>query len=84
MELNYKNNVPLLVGLIVFTPNGGSFERPIVQLNPTDSWKKQYINFTPYVDGNTNYTYRIILAASYNRTDGQTGEVLIDNIKLIR
>ncbi len=84
LELNYKNNVPLLVGLIVFTPNGGSFERPIVQLNPTDTWKKQYINFTPYVDGNANYTYRIILAASYNRTDGQTGEVLIDNIKLIR
>jgi hypothetical protein len=84
LELNYKNNVPLLVGLIVISPSGGTFEQPIVQLNTTDSWKKQYINFTPYLEGNSGFTYRIILAAGYNRTDGQTGEVLIDNIKLIR
>ncbi len=83
LELNYKNNIPMVVGLIVYAPGGSSYEQPIIQLNTTDTWKKQYINFSPYISGSSGYTYRVIIAANYNRTDGQAGTVLLDNLKLI-
>lgn len=84
IELNYRNNVPLSVGYIAYAPDGSNFEQPIVVLNPSDTWKKQYINLTPFIGGNSGYSYRIILAAIYNRTDNQTGQIQIDNLKLIR
>lgn len=84
IEINYRNNVPLSVGYIAYAPDGSSFEQPIVVLNPSDVWKKQYINLTPFIGGNSGYTYRIILAAIYNRNDGQIGQIQVDNLKLIR
>ncbi len=84
IEINYRNNVPLSVGYIAYAPDGSSFEQPIVVFNPSDVWKKQYINLTPFIGGNSGYSYRIILAAIYNRNDGQTGQIQIDNLKLIR
>jgi hypothetical protein len=84
IEINYRNNVPLSVGYIAYAPDGSNFEQPVVVLNPSNSWKKQYINLTPFIGGNSGYTYRIIIAAIYNRTDGVTGQVQVDNLKLIR
>ncbi len=84
IEINYRNNVPLSVGYLAFAPDGSSFEQPIVVLNTSAVWKKQYINLTPFIGGNSGYTYRIILAGIYNRTDGVTGQIQVDNLKLIR
>jgi len=84
IEINYRNNVPLSVGFTIYASDGSSYDQPVVVLNTTDVWKKQYINLTPIILGSPGYTYRIIIAGLYNRTDGVPGMIQIDNLKLIR
>lgn len=83
LELNYRNNQPFEVGLQFVESDGQFVDLPIITLAPTgDGWRKQYINFTPYVQGRAGVRYRVIFRAA--KADNVTvGRVFVDNLKLI-
>lgn len=83
LELNYRNSIPFDIGLQIIESNGQFFDQPLVTLAPSGNvWRKQYINFTPFVQGRSGVTYRVIFSASH--TGGaDAGRVFVDNLKLL-
>jgi len=81
LELNYKTNCPITVGLVVY--GAQTVQKPVIVINPSKVWNKIYINFTPTVLSNTTATkYKVYLKAQ-KEADGPDAEILIDNIKLL-
>lgn len=84
LELNYRNTQAFEVGLQIIGPTGAATDLPIVVFAPTQGeWKKQYVNFSPYLQRTPGYTYRILITARHEPTLGATGSVWIDNLKLL-
>ncbi len=83
LELHYKTEVPLITGLFINQQNQFIQKRPFVGLNPTDEWKKVYINFTPLVNEEVGAVdFRFYFEA--NASEGQAGsKIYLDNIKLL-
>jgi hypothetical protein len=81
LELNYKSNSPLTVGMFIYGTQ--LTQQPVIVVNPSSSWNKIYINLTPTVSFNTDATkFRIYLSA--RKQEGETaGEIFLDNIKLL-
>lgn len=83
LELNYKNNQTFNVGLQIIEADGQYVDFPIVTLAASgEAWRKQYINFTPFVQGRSGVTYRVIFTATDQGVPGG-GKVFVDNLKLI-
>jgi hypothetical protein len=83
MEINYKNNTDLLVGLRSYYTGASTKEEQVITLRPTDSWNKVYINLTRQVSSQINaINYRIFFQTS-KRSGSEPLEVLIDNFKII-
>lgn len=83
LELNYRNNIPFDVGLQIIEADGQFIDQPLVTLAASGStWRKQYINFTPFIQGRSGVTYRVIFNARH--TGGaEPGRVFVDNLKLL-
>jgi hypothetical protein len=56
---------------------------PLIVLNPTDTWKKIYVNYTVRVSANYNATNFRVYFAGVLRSNATSDKVLLDNIKLI-
>ena len=84
LELNYRNNVPLQVGLQ--SQLGSDISDPlwIVELAPTALWSKQYINFSPYLGVVNGARYRVLLRPLYPSGSTVAGRVWVDNLKLLQ
>jgi hypothetical protein len=83
LELNYKNNIPLVIGVYILMMDNTVEERPYLIVNPTDVWNKIYVNFTPVVNETVNaLTYRIYIEAQLSE-DTANAVILLDNIKLV-
>ena len=81
MELNYKSNCPFTVGLFIYGTQ--TIQKPIVVVNPSGTWNKIYINFTPTVQQNTDaINYRVFIGAQ-KEANGPNAEIFLDNIKLL-
>lgn len=82
LELNFKTNNSIYIGVIGNEPSQ-SIMHPILVLNPTDVWKKIYINLTPTISRETDaIDFNIFIGAELD--DGnEKAEIFIDNIKLI-
>jgi hypothetical protein len=83
LELNYRNNIPVVVGVYIKLKNGTVQERPFLVINTSDEWNKIYVNFTPIVNETNdadNYTI-YIEAGLIDNTDGAF--FMLDNIKLV-
>lgn len=83
LELNYRNNIPLVVGVYIEKQDNIIEERPFLIINPSNDWNKIYVNFTPIVNENVDaVNYKIYMEAQLvNVTDD--GYVMLDNIKLV-
>ena len=82
LELNYKVNNPVTVGLIG-TAISQTLQEPVVVLNPNTKWNKIYINLTPTIgDMSTCYEYKVFIGA-LKEADVSKPEMFFDNIKLI-
>lgn len=81
MEINYKNDVELNIGLIGFFGN-----QPITNishvLNPSEEWNKVYIDFTFILLDSQLDAYKLFFGAAIDQS-GQNADVFIDNIKLV-
>ncbi len=84
LELNYRNNVPLQVGLQ--SQLGSDISDPlwIVELAPSALWSKQYINFSPYLGVVNGARYRVLLRPLHPSGSTVTSRVWVDNLKLLQ
>lgn len=83
LELHYRMNLPLNVGLFIETIDNTVIRRSFLIVNPTDVWKKIYINFTPIVNETTEAkNYKIYFETSRDLVQ-EDGFLMLDNIKLI-
>jgi hypothetical protein len=82
LELNYKNTIPFVIGLY---SNELQFitMHPIVIINPSNSWKKIYVNLTPVITRQLNAIDFNIFIASELPAGTTSGKIWIDNLKLI-
>jgi hypothetical protein len=83
LEMNYRTNLPLVVGVYVELLDNTIEERQFLIINPSDDWKKIYVNFTPIVYETVDaVNYKIYLEAQWVDI-GTNGMIMLDNIKLI-
>lgn len=85
MELHYKNENSVLVGIIAGNSSGENIY-PIVILNSQESdavWKKMYINLKNYVSDEPNATYFKIFIDGVQDEEGTSTDIYFDNIKVV-
>lgn len=83
LEFTYKCNNSVVVGLFSRYPSG-TFQTPILVLNPSDDWNRIYLSLTDIISSNTSFIDHEVFFG-FLRDDGVEGEinVYLDNIKLI-
>lgn len=82
LEMNFKTNNTLVVGLIANSP-GSVKVLEILVLNPTDEWKKIYVNLGATVSRQSGVVdYNVILRAGLDEGI-EEAEILVDNLKLV-
>jgi hypothetical protein len=84
LEMNYKTNVPMDVGVIVSISGSGTPTRELVGgINPINHWNKIYFNLSPTLQ----YWYQSGTAFKIyfysQNTNGGTAHILLDNLKLL-
>ncbi len=83
MEINYKNNQDLLVGLRSYYSGASTQEDQVITLRPSESWNKVYINLTRQVSSQINANNYRIFFQSTKPSGSEPLEILIDNFKII-
>jgi hypothetical protein len=82
LEMNYKNDYNLTVGLIV-QMQGQVIQHPILVLNPSQEWNKIYINLTPTISNfYQSNDFRVFLGF-VKSTDAETATIYLDHFKLV-
>jgi hypothetical protein len=82
LEINYKNNVPFEVGIMGFKGNAYIDKTYVAGFNPKDEWNKVYVNLTLDTSVMDGDSYKIVIRAAKG-DDIETGEIYLDNIKLL-
>lgn len=82
IELNFKTDVETAVGVIA-NVGSQSIYHAVMVLNPTDVWKKIYINISPVVNRESQASSFFIFFRAELPDDATTATVYLDNIKLI-
>lgn len=82
LELNFKTNEPVLVGLLADNDQAG-----LVYLNTTEEWKKIYINLTDAINSKPSATnFQVFFGIQETITTpfiSANPEFFLDNIKLV-
>ncbi len=83
LEFDYINTNGFEIGM--YTLEDGATEWfPLVYVNPSETWKRFYTDVGFYASNNpTVDKFRMGIRAFYEEEAGETGEVVLDNIKLI-
>lgn len=83
LEMNYKTDVPITVGLI--SHKSGFADEVFVKggMNPSDGWNKIYFELTEDLYTLNADSYSVVLRAVYNGTAPNEPKVYVDNIKLV-
>jgi hypothetical protein len=84
MDLNYRTDVDLTIGLYAIKNDGsGTIDEQIITMLPSiNEWRRLYLDLTKEVGQNSNCKYRIYFKASH--TSGlTTSKVLLDNIRIM-
>lgn len=83
LELNYKTDIQLAVGLIVVGQTSQG-QKTKLYLNPTDGeWKKIYVNFTNNITRYRSGVRFKFFIGAYNNEDNTTNKLYLDNLKLV-
>lgn len=82
LELNYKTNNAVTVGIFVNT-SMQTIQEPIIVLNPNTEWNKIYINLTAALANHQDaITFKVFFGITKN-SDVAEAQFLVDNIKLV-
>ena len=82
LELNYKINNSLIIGLDAYT-SGTPTQISTITLYPTTTWKKIYINLTPDISNNGTADNFKIYFGQLKDAGVTKATFLFDNIKLV-
>jgi hypothetical protein len=83
LELNYRTDVPLVVGFYIVLSDLTVEERSFLIINPNEDWKKIYVNFTPIVNETVDaLNYKVYIEAQLP-VDTDQAAIYLDNIKLV-
>jgi hypothetical protein len=82
LEMNYKTNNAVTVGLFVKT-SSQIIQEPLMVLNRNSEWKKIYINLTSAVGTHQDALNFRIFFGVVKETDVTEARFLLDNIKLV-
>lgn len=81
MELNFKTDTELVIGL-AGELGISSVKNYFFVLNPTDEWKKVYVDLTFQVLDSDLSSYKLLLSAGLQ--EGQTeADIYVDNVKIL-
>lgn len=83
LELNYRNNIPIVVGVYIKLMDNTIEERPFLIVNPSDDWNKIYVNFTPMVNETIDAVSYTVYLEARNTEDAGSAFIMLDNIKLV-
>lgn len=85
LEMDYKTNNFLVVGLFIRDFGSNLTQHPVVVLNSTEGkWKKVYVNFSPSITAYYNADYFNVYFRSDKESKVEAPVVKIDNLKLIQ
>ena len=86
LEIDYHNTNAIVTGVLGITTSGVD-ENPNIQLNPQDpsevEWKKIYIDLREIISNSPNAQYFKLSFESWLDAEDSSGEINIDNIKVI-
>lgn len=82
LELNYKNNAELGVGLVGHAQGLPATTFIVLILRKSATWNKVYIDLTDALQQSQLTGYQILLRA-FHDADNTTSEIFIDNLKLV-
>jgi hypothetical protein len=82
LEMNYRNNHNLTVGLLM-TSAGEPVQQPLLVLNPSENWNKIYINLTPTISFFSGADDFRIFIGMLRSNDSETATIYFDHLKLI-
>ena len=83
LEINYKTDVELRIGMFGKIPAGTTQEFLTIVLNPNNIWNKIYINLTYAANFTYNTTDFQVFFYATKPDDQSTGTIYLDNIKLL-
>lgn len=81
LEIDYKTESIITVGVFAFDPL--AHQVSVLNLNPTDTWKKVYVYLTTAITSYINSDYYKVFIGGYLDEDEEESVILIDNIKLL-
>jgi hypothetical protein len=81
LEMNYKTDDILSIGYYVVSTSGTQ-QKSVLNLFPTDEWKKIYINFGNEINFDPiNSSYKVYIGAQHYKDE--PAKIYLDNIKLL-
>ena len=81
LEMNYKTDIILSIGYYVVSSTHTQ-QKSVLNLFPTDEWKKIYINFGNEINFDPiNSSYKVYIGAQ--QYQDETSKIYLDNIKLL-
>jgi hypothetical protein len=89
LEMNYKSDVAMLVGLVGYVPGGPATGFTVYESGffPKDEWNKIYFNFSQVIFESRFDEYQIVIQAAIPFENGapvrKTAKVWLDNVKLV-
>lgn len=84
VEINYRNEVPFIVGLMGEVAGIIDVKEYHVGLRPSNTWNKVYISLTDPVNIGNVKDFRLLIRADFQSSDTTiVQKVWVDNIKLI-
>lgn len=85
MELDFKGETDLLVGIIGYDGVNQPLRFYKLQLFPRDNWTKVYVELTDEIFELRREAYQFVLMAVYsNQVDKEVQRVYVDNVKIIQ
>ena len=82
IELNFKCSTTVVLSIMAYKHGVGE-STDVINLNPTDEWKKIYVNLTSTLSYDVNHDeYKFLITANHNHYNEES-IVLIDNFKII-
>lgn len=83
LELDYKTSSVFQVGLLAYYSSNNKEYLYKVGVNPTDTWKKIYINMSQEVYGAKANEYAVVFRALKNQNVTGVPKIYIDNVKIL-
>jgi len=83
LEMNFKSNINFNVGLIIINESDLEVKKELIQLYPTQEWKKIYLDLAPLISmGNMFSKFKIYFEGYYHNNESNNA-IYLDNLKLI-